>query len=86
MSVASAFFASLKRCACINLNTYYDDAEDDEEAKDRPLKLTKLASYESSSFSNQLLSNPKKPKLRESYNLLVKKKNPNARRSSQLLW
>ncbi|GMP97745.1 hypothetical protein CsSME_00045887 [Camellia sinensis var. sinensis] len=36
MSVASAFFASLKRCACINLNTSHDDAENDEEAKDCP--------------------------------------------------
>ncbi|KDP23837.1 hypothetical protein JCGZ_27126 [Jatropha curcas] len=36
MSVVSAFFASLERCACINLSTA-DDAEDAEEAHDRPL-------------------------------------------------
>ncbi|XP_078441734.1 uncharacterized protein LOC144711622 [Wolffia australiana] len=38
-SVASAFFASLERCSCINLST--TDNEDEEEAKDRPLMLTK---------------------------------------------
>ncbi|XP_031473322.1 uncharacterized protein LOC116245869 [Nymphaea colorata] len=38
-SVASAFFASLERCSCINLST--TDAEDEEEANDRPLMLTK---------------------------------------------
>ncbi|KAK9145667.1 hypothetical protein Sjap_005570 [Stephania japonica] len=38
-SVASAFFASLERCSCVNLTTH--DFEDDEEAKDRPLMLTK---------------------------------------------
>ncbi|CAN6444386.1 unnamed protein product [Victoria cruziana] len=40
-SVASAFFASLERCSCINLST--TDAEDEEEANDRPLMLTKPA-------------------------------------------
>lgn len=40
-SVASAFFASLERCSCINLATTDDPAEDEEEAKDRPLMLTK---------------------------------------------
>lgn len=34
-SVASAFFASLERCSCINLST--TDAEDDEEGKEMPL-------------------------------------------------
>jgi hypothetical protein len=34
-SVASAFFASLERCSCINLST--TDTEDDEEGKDMPL-------------------------------------------------
>ncbi|PSS23527.1 hypothetical protein CEY00_Acc08350 [Actinidia chinensis var. chinensis] len=45
-SVASAFFTSLERCACINLSTSHDDADDAdrEEAKDRPLMLTKLPS------------------------------------------
>ncbi|CAN6462301.1 unnamed protein product [Victoria cruziana] len=38
-SVASAFFASLEHCSCINLST--TDAEDEEEANDRPLMLTK---------------------------------------------
>jgi len=44
-SVASAFFTSLERCSCINLSTSHDeydeDDADDEEAKDRPLMLTK---------------------------------------------
>ncbi|KAD3069047.1 hypothetical protein E3N88_36927 [Mikania micrantha] len=43
-SVASAFFTSLERCSCINLSTShdeFDDGDDDEEAKDRPLMLTK---------------------------------------------
>ncbi|KAG0453056.1 hypothetical protein HPP92_025720 [Vanilla planifolia] len=44
-SVASAFFASLERCSCINLSTH-DYEEDDEEAKDRPLMLTKPVSHE----------------------------------------
>ena len=41
-SVASAFFASLERCSCINLSTadMDDDNDDGEEAKDRPLMLT----------------------------------------------
>lgn len=42
-SVASAFFASLERCSCINLSTADvddDDDDDGEEAKDRPLMLT----------------------------------------------
>ncbi|RCV09031.1 hypothetical protein SETIT_1G374400v2 [Setaria italica] len=40
-SVASAFFASLERCSCINLSTDDDDdRDDDEEAKDRPLILS----------------------------------------------
>ncbi|KAF7139514.1 uncharacterized protein LOC131333258 [Rhododendron vialii] len=50
-SVASAFFVSLERCACINLSTSHDDLDDDEEeAKDRPLMLTKLPSLDCSSF------------------------------------
>ena len=40
-SVASAFFASLERCSCINLSTTDNEDEDGEEAKDRPLMLTK---------------------------------------------
>ncbi|KAB2003102.1 hypothetical protein ERO13_D11G103100v2 [Gossypium hirsutum] len=38
-SMASAFFASLERCSCINLST--TDFDDEEEAYDRPLVLTK---------------------------------------------
>ncbi|KAH7691797.1 hypothetical protein IHE45_01G021400 [Dioscorea alata] len=40
-SVASAFFASLERCSCINLSTTDFEDEEDEESKDRPLMLTK---------------------------------------------
>ncbi|OVA09221.1 hypothetical protein BVC80_659g59 [Macleaya cordata] len=41
-SVASAFFASLERCSCINLSTTdVEDEEEEEEAKDLPLMLTK---------------------------------------------
>ncbi|XAR52986.1 hypothetical protein NMG60_11021345 [Bertholletia excelsa] len=40
-SLASAFFASLECCSCINLSTSHDDViEDDEEAKDCPFMLT----------------------------------------------
>ncbi|MBA0617432.1 hypothetical protein Godav_026880 [Gossypium davidsonii] len=38
-NMASAFFASLERCSCINLST--TDFDDEEEAYDRPLVLTK---------------------------------------------
>ncbi|KAE8685142.1 U-box domain-containing protein 30 [Hibiscus syriacus] len=38
-SMASAFFASLERCSCINLST--TDFNDEEEAKDRPLIFIK---------------------------------------------
>ncbi|KAL9397047.1 hypothetical protein Peur_011300 [Populus x canadensis] len=44
VNVASAFFASLERCSCINLNT--TDLEDDEEARDRPLMLTKPSAHD----------------------------------------
>ncbi|KAL3604235.1 hypothetical protein D5086_005094 [Populus alba] len=44
VNVASAFFASLERCSCINLNT--TDPEDDEEARDRPLMLTKPSAHD----------------------------------------
>ncbi|OIT30998.1 hypothetical protein A4A49_11677 [Nicotiana attenuata] len=39
-SMASVFFASLIRCSCINISTFHDE-DDEEEAKDRPLLLTK---------------------------------------------
>ncbi|PIN24546.1 hypothetical protein CDL12_02731 [Handroanthus impetiginosus] len=42
-SVATAFFASLERCACINIST--TDSDVDEEANDRPLMLTKFPSF-----------------------------------------
>ncbi|KAJ4825830.1 hypothetical protein Tsubulata_029103 [Turnera subulata] len=41
-NVASAFFASLERCSCINLNT--TDFEDDEDANSRPLITPKSSS------------------------------------------
>ncbi|RWR91926.1 hypothetical protein CKAN_02110800 [Cinnamomum micranthum f. kanehirae] len=44
-SVASAFFASLERCSCINLSTTDLEEEDEEEAKDRPLMLTKPINF-----------------------------------------
>ncbi|TXG63052.1 hypothetical protein EZV62_010046 [Acer yangbiense] len=43
-NVATAFFASLERCSCINLST--TDLEDDEEAKDRPLMLSGPTSHD----------------------------------------
>ncbi|KAL3838052.1 hypothetical protein ACJIZ3_022643 [Penstemon smallii] len=56
MSVASAFFASLERCSCVNLTTFDTEDDDDEEAKDRPLMLTSFGSVNStassSSFAN----------------------------------
>ena len=36
-NVASAFFASLERCSCINLSTTDLDDNDSDEAHDRPL-------------------------------------------------
>ncbi|KAK6926044.1 hypothetical protein RJ641_007763 [Dillenia turbinata] len=39
-NVASAFFASLERCSCINLSTMDVEDEIEEEANDRPLMLT----------------------------------------------
>ncbi|KAL5062441.1 hypothetical protein RYX36_024178 [Vicia faba] len=42
-NVASAFFASLERCSCINLST--TDTEDDNTNDDRPLMLTKPVSH-----------------------------------------
>ncbi|KAK2664314.1 hypothetical protein Ddye_002888 [Dipteronia dyeriana] len=38
-TVISAFFASLERCACVNLNTF-DPDDEEEESKDRPLALS----------------------------------------------
>ncbi|KAL7125673.1 hypothetical protein ABFS83_14G132400 [Erythranthe nasuta] len=43
-SLATAFFASLERCNCINLSTY-DEEDDDEDAYDRPLMLTQQPSF-----------------------------------------
>ncbi|CAF2027590.1 hypothetical protein Bca4012_080250 [Brassica carinata] len=40
-SFISAFFASLERCACVNLSTSHDDEDDDgEESYHRPLALS----------------------------------------------
>lgn len=47
-SVAAAFFASLERCSCVNVDA---DGEDDEEAHDRPLMLTALYSFNSTASS-----------------------------------
>ncbi|KAG2312318.1 hypothetical protein Bca52824_023875 [Brassica carinata] len=38
-TVISAFFASLERCACVNLSTS-DDDDDNEESHNRPLALS----------------------------------------------
>ncbi|EXC21414.1 hypothetical protein L484_011856 [Morus notabilis] len=38
--VASAFFASLERCSCINLSTTDDHDADADESHDRPLMLS----------------------------------------------
>lgn len=57
-SVASAFFASLERCSCVNLNTADTDDEDEEEAKDRPLMLTNLNNCPSLSASTTNNNNP----------------------------
>ncbi|VAI53517.1 unnamed protein product [Triticum turgidum subsp. durum] len=41
-SVAAAFFISMERCSCIHLHTMDDDdCDDPEEAKDRPLMLSR---------------------------------------------
>ncbi|KAL6526997.1 hypothetical protein OROGR_016087 [Orobanche gracilis] len=53
-SVAAAFFASLERCSCVNVET---DGEDEEEAHDRPLILTDLGSVNSSRFNSNSASN-----------------------------
>ncbi|KAF8113556.1 hypothetical protein N665_0048s0017 [Sinapis alba] len=39
-TVISAFFASLERCACVNLSTSDDDDDDNEESHNRPLALS----------------------------------------------
>ncbi|KAK3008526.1 hypothetical protein RJ639_013265 [Escallonia herrerae] len=49
-SVASAFFASLERCSCVNLST--SDTDDEEEAKDRPLMLTNLSANAHTTTNN----------------------------------
>uniref|UniRef100_A0A7N1A5J9 Uncharacterized protein n=1 Tax=Kalanchoe fedtschenkoi TaxID=63787 RepID=A0A7N1A5J9_KALFE len=59
-SVASAFFASLERCSCINLSTSDadDDDENEEEAKDRPLMLTNLQREDSVKWSDDVANLP----------------------------
>ncbi|KAI4328934.1 hypothetical protein L6164_021248 [Bauhinia variegata] len=42
-NVASAFFASMERCSCINLST--TDNDEDEEAHDFPLILSRTTSH-----------------------------------------
>lgn len=64
MSVATAFFASLERCSCVNLTTFDTDDDDEEEAKDRPLMLTSFPSVNSaasSSFAFNHNANVKNP-------------------------
>ncbi|KZV21907.1 hypothetical protein F511_05597 [Dorcoceras hygrometricum] len=48
--VATAFFASLERCSCINLST-------DEESKDRPLMLTKQPSFAADAYRPTTIDN-----------------------------
>jgi hypothetical protein len=43
-NVATAFFASLERCSCINLSTTDLDDDFDNENDDRPLMLSKAIS------------------------------------------
>ncbi|XP_072956970.1 uncharacterized protein [Typha angustifolia] len=57
-SVASAFFASLERCSCINLSTAEDENEDEEEAKDRPLMFTKNAPNDDADADGPAKSSP----------------------------
>lgn len=46
-SLASAFFASLERCACITIRTSHDEDDDDdeEEAKNHALLFMKNSSF-----------------------------------------
>ncbi|KAG8390434.1 hypothetical protein BUALT_Bualt01G0083000 [Buddleja alternifolia] len=48
-SVAAAFFASLDRCSCVNLDT---DDQDADEANDRPLMFTSFRSTTSAASSS----------------------------------
>lgn len=52
--VASAFFASLERCSCINLSTSDDPDINPDEAHDRPLMLSSA----SISHSDQCVTPP----------------------------
>ncbi|CAL5020334.1 unnamed protein product [Urochloa decumbens] len=57
--VASAFFASLERCSCINLSTDDDDDRDDEEeAKDRPLILSSAPRHDDAAAAKPADLNP----------------------------
>ncbi|KAI3449285.1 hypothetical protein Pfo_005950 [Paulownia fortunei] len=60
-SVATAFFASLERCSCINISTADADDDDDEEAKDRPLMLTKHPSFATDASSHHHRTTDKLP-------------------------
>ncbi|KAL1565504.1 hypothetical protein AAHA92_07711 [Salvia divinorum] len=44
-SVVAAFFVSLERCACVNVDA--DGEEDDDEANDDPLLITTFYSFNS---------------------------------------
>ncbi|PUZ78353.1 hypothetical protein GQ55_1G445900 [Panicum hallii var. hallii] len=54
-SVASAFFASLERCSCINLSTDDDDddRDEEEEAKDRPLILSSAPRHDDATAASK---------------------------------
>ncbi|CAL5195931.1 unnamed protein product [Lathyrus oleraceus] len=60
-NVASAFFASLERCSCINLSTT-DTDDDNINDDDRPLMVTKPVSH--LPFEGPTTTLPSKSKLR----------------------
>ncbi|KAH6770968.1 hypothetical protein C2S52_015771 [Perilla frutescens var. hirtella] len=49
-SVVAAFFASLERCSCVNVDA--DGGEDDEESNDDSLMITTFYSFNSTSSSS----------------------------------
>ncbi|KAI9182438.1 hypothetical protein LWI28_025361 [Acer negundo] len=55
-TVISAFFASLERCACVNLTTF-DPDDDEEESKDHPLVLFAATPTPSTTLLSFLASN-----------------------------
>ncbi|PVH67217.1 hypothetical protein PAHAL_1G455700 [Panicum hallii] len=64
-SVASAFFASLERCSCINLSTDDDDDRDEEEeAKDRPLILSSAPRHDDATAASKPTDHSPSPSAR----------------------